>query len=480
MEVLALHFTRRRYKDGLIRHYLLAGFIAIELLMSFSFLGYFHVEPISITFAYIPVLLAGCILGPASAALIGFVFGLASMWKASASYVLPADQIFSPVLSGNPIGSLLLSLGARVLFGLVMGFLFTGAKRAPRWSHFLIGLVSACGRFIHSFLVYGFMGIFFPEMGFSVGNAFDRLGSLSNVISALLAAMITLGLYALRRSRSIRRFEQRMEEVRHFQTGGIRHFGPMILTTLFTLISTGAIALYFVQRMQYVLNSGGYPLDEVINYDLLHLQVQFLLGILALTFLVVLCLFFVYQNTVYLDYEARMDPLTGVMNRNGFFSFCESALKSLSFTKGETGYFLILDVDYFKKINDLMGHPKGDEILCRVAQCLQDAFGRWGVIGRIGGDEFVAFLHTPLVRSFLETLLKDFVDQIHEIPGVEGAISCSIGVVPFQRASSAQSLYEEADRCLYEAKRQGRDGYYIGETQGAEPDPVEKKISGNH
>ena len=41
--------------------------------------------------------------------------------------------------------------------------------------------------------------------------------------------------------RSIRRFEQRMEEVRHFQTGGIRHFGPMILTTLFTLISTGAI-----------------------------------------------------------------------------------------------------------------------------------------------------------------------------------------------------------------------------------------------
>ena len=79
-----------------MRGYLLCGLIAIELLMSFSFLGYFHIEPISITFAYIPILIAGCLMGPLESTLLGVVFGLASMWKASASYVSAGDRIFSP------------------------------------------------------------------------------------------------------------------------------------------------------------------------------------------------------------------------------------------------------------------------------------------------------------------------------------------------------------------------------------------------
>ena len=99
-----------------MHRYVLSALIALELLMSFSFLGYFHVEPISITIAYIPVLIAGALLSPASSALVGLFFGLASMWKASANYVMPADQLFSPLFSGEPVGSLVLSVGSRVLF----------------------------------------------------------------------------------------------------------------------------------------------------------------------------------------------------------------------------------------------------------------------------------------------------------------------------------------------------------------------------
>ena len=61
--------------------YVLCMLIFCELFMSFSFLGYIHIEPISITFTYIPVMMAGCLLGPKEAALVGAVFGLASMWK---------------------------------------------------------------------------------------------------------------------------------------------------------------------------------------------------------------------------------------------------------------------------------------------------------------------------------------------------------------------------------------------------------------
>ena len=70
--------------------------IAVELLMSFTFLGYLHIPPISVTIAYLPILAAGCLLSPAHSVVIGFTFGIASMYKASSSYVMPADAIFSP------------------------------------------------------------------------------------------------------------------------------------------------------------------------------------------------------------------------------------------------------------------------------------------------------------------------------------------------------------------------------------------------
>ena len=103
--------------------YLLWGLIAVELFMSFSFLGYIHIEPISITFVYIPVLVAGCVLGPRESSIVGAVFGLASMWKASAFYVGVGDAVFSPVMSGHPLKSILLSVGTRTIFGLIVGLI---------------------------------------------------------------------------------------------------------------------------------------------------------------------------------------------------------------------------------------------------------------------------------------------------------------------------------------------------------------------
>lgn len=114
--------------SGAMRRYMLEALIALELLMSFSFLGYFHVEPISVTLAYLPVLLAGALVGPLESAAVGAVFGLASMWKASASYVMATDRLFSPLYSGDPVGSLILSIGTRTLFGLTVGLLYAAAR----------------------------------------------------------------------------------------------------------------------------------------------------------------------------------------------------------------------------------------------------------------------------------------------------------------------------------------------------------------
>ena len=91
-------------KKSVFDTYIFIVLVCLEVLMSFTFLGYIHVPPISVTFAYIPILIAACLLGTAQSTVIGVAFGLASMYKSSAHYVMPSDMIFSPVLTSGSVG----------------------------------------------------------------------------------------------------------------------------------------------------------------------------------------------------------------------------------------------------------------------------------------------------------------------------------------------------------------------------------------
>ena len=200
-------------KGGSVRWYVLGVLVAIELLMSFSFLGYIHVEPISVTFAYIPVLLAGALLGPLEATLVGTVFGLASMWKASAYYVMDFDQLFSPFLSGRPLESFLLSVGARTLFGLVVGMLYL-AGRKSRFSGLWVGVVSYLGQTIHALLVYTALFVLFPETGYRPENALSDLIGMGNITENLIAAAFVLIFWRVTRSKLWKQFQFQLETAR--------------------------------------------------------------------------------------------------------------------------------------------------------------------------------------------------------------------------------------------------------------------------
>lgn len=139
--------------DSCFDRYLFCILIAIEILMSFTFFGYLHIPPISITIAYLPILVAGCLYEPTHSVTMAFLFGFASMYKASASYVMPADAVFSPFLSDAPASSLMLSVGTRALFGFLIGILFQ-AVRKSRHYRLWIGLISAVAPKIHSLIVY--------------------------------------------------------------------------------------------------------------------------------------------------------------------------------------------------------------------------------------------------------------------------------------------------------------------------------------
>ena len=454
-------WTRRYVLDW----YVLMALIALELLMSFSFLGYFHIAPISITIAFLPVMLAGALLGPLESTVVGLVFGLASMWKASASYVLPADQLFSPVLSGHPLASLFLSVGSRVLFGLLIGLLYAWARRM-RHPYFWMGLVSYLGRSIHSFLVYSTMAICFPEAGYGPSAVFANVFTVSNLAMDGGSVLVVLLLWRASHTRAWVQFQQRLAISQSLQSGERYRRLSLAVITLFTLAAALAVTFYFGHRIDYVLESQGITLGETGYVDILHLQIQFMFGIMSLMVLVILFVALNRQYSAYMAYEGKIDSLTGVMTRRAFFAVCARIFHAGN--PVPSGYFIMVDLDQFKEINDRHGHPEGDRALKEVVKVLKDIFGGQGTIGRLGGDEFAVLLCTELTAPELEAALDHFLEAVHRISWGEQRLTCSIGGLPIRSASSPEELYRAADALLYRAKEQGRNRYVLGEDGGAD------------
>ena len=461
-----MEFLIQRSRAKRTQWYLLGTLVAVELLMSFSFLGYLHIAPISITFAYIPVLLAGVLMGPVESTLLGAVFGTASMWKASAGYVLPADQLFSPFASGRPLESFLLSVGTRTLFGLLVGLLYLAARRT-RHEGIWIGVISFLGRPLHAFLVYSAMGYFFPEAGYGPLDVASDFLNPSGLATGLVTMGACLLCWRVQSSEAWQKYQRRMEMVRSMHLTENYHHRSLVLMILVTLCSSGAVAVYFVHRIDYVLDLEGIQLTDNIYSDLLHLQIQFLIGIISLMSLVIVFLIFNRRYATYISYEAKMDALTGTLSRKIFFQMCGRLLEELYPQGGTAGYFLMLDLDWFKEVNDRYGHPAGDQVLREMTRHLRELFGSNGLVGRMGGDEFAVLIYMPVTREELEADLRRFQERMHRMAWEGRHMSCSIGVQPITEPMKIEELYRKADRLLYAAKEQGRGRYVFGDTEKA-------------
>lgn len=406
-------FRKRGDREIEDNYYLLWILIAVEFFMSFSFIGYVHIAPIFLTFVYIPVMVAGCILGPKNSTIVGAVFGIASMWKASAFYVAAGDAIFSPVMSEKPFASILLSVGSRALFGLIIGLLYRVAKNSR---HPIAGilLVSTVGRTIHTVLVYSFMQLLFPEAGFTLINTLD----------------------------DIRRWD----------------FLPFIV-----IVDAIVVICYLTSRSEFVRG----VLERVRNVDQVNeLSSRSRIGMAVMLSLALLAIIFIlmYQkNFNYLYYEARLDGLTGLMGRQQFFQAGKKILGEMKFEREDAaGCFVILDVDSFKEINDRYGHPEGDRVLREVADHLRKAVGESGILGRLGGDEFVALIRVPLTGEEIETYMSRLREAFATIRVGEQSVTCSIGVIPLEPGVYIEDLYRSADHLLYEAKKKGKNQVALG------------------
>lgn len=161
-------------------------------------------------------------------------------------------------------------------------------------------------------------------------------------------------------------------------------------------------------------------------------------------------------NESMLRQKAEHDPLTGLANR-GFFDSLQQILK------GDIPLTLFLmDVDYFKSVNDTYGHKVGDQVLKKVASALQKTFRSQDFVMRIGGDEFVAVItHITLdQRSVLDQKIASIREYLSTTDDNLPVVTLSIGAA-FSEQGFTDDLYVLADKALYYVKEHGRNGYAL-------------------
>lgn len=168
-----------------------------------------------------------------------------------------------------------------------------------------------------------------------------------------------------------------------------------------------------------------------------------------------------YRQNLHKNVE--MDSLTGLMAKA---EITNAAIDTIDVRKIQGTTIAIIDVDYFKKVNDTYGHMCGDEVLKKVAGMIEKAVGDSGQVGRIGGDEFFVIFHQADSTDKIKEHLRSIKNTVHvffpENDEGKPVITLSIGCAAYPKdADNYEDLFILADFALYLAKEKGRDRYVI-------------------
>ena len=172
-----------------------------------------------------------------------------------------------------------------------------------------------------------------------------------------------------------------------------------------------------------------------------------------------------------LKQKAEIDPLSGLLNKGAFTAYVSNLLATSDSEKNLYAFYII-DLDNFKKVNDTMGHMVGDRVITDVAKKLCTVFSENDYVGRIGGDEFTAFLRLSgegvhvgqkIIRSKAAALCS-IIDEVYTDGKNEVNITASIGVSVYPvNGLTFNELYKSADNVLYKSKNGGKNRYTICE-----------------
>lgn len=209
---------------------------------------------------------------------------------------------------------------------------------------------------------------------------------------------------------------------------------------------------------------GAYVIDRGIGMPLADIhRTSCILGFLSATvFLLALLLHRHHRQlkdqTQRLRYLANTDPLTRCLNRRALFKTTSELLARPVCSDS----VFMLDIDYFKRINDEYGHDAGDEVLKRFAELVRQSIRETDILARVGGEEFVVYLPGVTAQESCEIahrIRRVVAETPVTVCGVDISFTVSIGGVRIQRPDqpSIESWLTQADQCLYQAKQLGRN-----------------------
>jgi diguanylate cyclase (GGDEF)-like protein len=178
---------------------------------------------------------------------------------------------------------------------------------------------------------------------------------------------------------------------------------------------------------------------------------------------------------------SQRDALTGLANRRYFASVLDREIDRVA-RSGESALLLMVDIDFFKRVNDTHGHPAGDAVIKVVAQRLLQCVRPMDTVARYGGEEFAVVL--PDCPAFFAGIVTERIrvaverEPILAGPGLEISATISIGgaFAPGWIRSSASLWVERADLQLYSAKSQGRNRANLEQTPVSTVSAEEKTL----
>ena len=169
-----------------------------------------------------------------------------------------------------------------------------------------------------------------------------------------------------------------------------------------------------------------------------------------------------HQQLMELKEEAARDKLTGLLNKG---TATEKLMEGLA---QSSGYLMMIDLDSFKLVNDIYGHEMGDKILVTFSDIIKDVFPESSIIGRMGGDEFTAFVpdfkDEKDIREASLRLTYDLLDEAKRLMGdnMNIPLGASLGVIYVPKPGmDYEEMLNYADKALYHVKQNGKHGYYI-------------------
>lgn len=169
-----------------------------------------------------------------------------------------------------------------------------------------------------------------------------------------------------------------------------------------------------------------------------------------------------YNNQVHLLRNKETDSLTGLLNRQSFDSRLTKLHESFSLeNRADDEHanfcFALLDIDFFKKVNDKFGHVYGDEVLLLFSDLMKKTFRDSDMLFRYGGEEFAVLLHDINLEQ-ANSVLNRFRTNIEAFNfPMENKVTASIGFCEFNKKIPLSSIIERADKALYYSKEHGRN-----------------------